>query len=101
RDLGARPGGRDDDMLLLEIARRALGGPVEEGRGSYQVAVSRCEVCTATGIDAGGESHVVGDEVAEMIACDSQEVGNVDEALASSDRPHVGGEAGLPTAGRP
>src|SRR5690606_3494799 len=59
RDLGAGGGGRDDDVLLLSIARRALGGPGEEGRASYQVAVSRCDVCRATRIDAGGETHVV------------------------------------------
>jgi hypothetical protein len=44
----------DDDTLLYEIARRALGGPGDEGRASYQVAVTRCEDCGRTSIDAGG-----------------------------------------------
>ncbi len=78
-DLG---GAVDDDTLLFEIARRALGGPGDEGRASYQVAVSRCAECGRTSIDAGGHSEVVDDAVAEMVACDGQEV-----VLAS---PHVG-----------
>jgi hypothetical protein len=75
--------GMDDDTLLFEIARRALGGPDDVGRASYQVAVSRCEACGRTSIDAAGHSEVVDDAVAEMAQCDSQHVGDV----AS---PHVG-----------
>jgi hypothetical protein len=44
-DLG---GDVDHDALLNEIARRALGGPSDEGRGSYQVAVTRCDECGRT-----------------------------------------------------
>ena len=76
-DLG---GDVDDDTLLYEIARRALGGPTDEGRASYQIAVTRCDACGRTSIDAGGVSHVVDDVVAEMAACDAQEIGHVDGA---------------------
>jgi len=48
-DLGSEAGEIDDDMLLCEIARRALGGPRDEGRASYQVAVTRCDACGITG----------------------------------------------------
>jgi hypothetical protein len=68
-DLGAPA---DDDILLHEITRRALGGPVDEGRSSYQVAVTRCPDCELMRIDAAGESHAVRDEAAEAIACDAQ-----------------------------
>lgn len=94
RDLQARVradlGGEvNDDTLLFEIARRALGGPGDDGRASYQLAVSRCDACGRTSIDSGGQSEIVDEAVAEMVACDSQRVGNVD----GGDRaisPHVG-----------
>ncbi len=97
RDLQARVrsdlgGDVDDDTLLFEIARRALcsgsgGGPEDEGRASYQVAVSRCDACGLTTIDAGGESEVVDPAIAEMVDCDHQHLGCVDgaQAAASAD----------------
>jgi len=81
-------GETDDDTLLYEIARRALGGPGDEGRASYQVAVTRCAECGRTSIDAGGESHAVSEAVAEMVACDCAELGRVDGEEATS--PQVG-----------
>jgi hypothetical protein len=78
-DLGAEPGGEvDDDMVLYEIARRALGGPSDEGRASYQVAVSRCPECLRVTLEAGGQSHEVEAAVGDMVACDCQELGRVD-----------------------
>jgi hypothetical protein len=68
-DLG---GNLDDDALLYEIARRVLGGPGEAGRASYQVAISRCDECRRSRIDAGGTSHPVDDAVVEMALCDGQ-----------------------------
>jgi len=62
----------DDDLLLHEIARRALGGTNDEGRSPYQVAVTRCDTCELVAIDAGGESHPVDAVVQDMIACDTQ-----------------------------
>jgi hypothetical protein len=76
----------DDDTLLYEIARRALGGPDEPGRASYQVAVVRCDECARTSIDAGGISHDVDEVVAEMMSCDSQTV----HFSAAEPSPHVG-----------
>ncbi|MEJ7733478.1 MAG: hypothetical protein WKG00_30320 [Polyangiaceae bacterium] len=70
-DLG---GHVDDDTLLYEIARRALGGPSDDGRASYQVAITRCDECGCSRIDAAGTSHPVEELVAEMAACDSQEL---------------------------
>ncbi len=88
RDLG---GDVDDDTLLYEIARRALGGPDEAGRSSYQVALTRCEECGQASIDAAGQSHPVDRAVAEMAACDSQQLGAVGGGRSSS--PHVGATA--------
>ncbi len=100
RDLQARVrvdlGGEvDDDTLLFEIARRALcsgrrAGPEDDGRSSYQVAVSRCESCGRTSIDAGGASEVVEPAVAEMVDCDYQHVGRVDGGSEEATSPHMG-----------
>jgi 5-methylcytosine-specific restriction endonuclease McrA len=105
----------DDDALLYEIARRALGGPEEEGRASYQVAVTRCAQCHTTSFDAAGERHVVDETIAAMADCDAQHLGRVDEARhvqqagsadrpqvradhsRSTDRPHVGAERATQT----
>ncbi|MBW2456823.1 MAG: hypothetical protein JRI68_20065 [Deltaproteobacteria bacterium] len=96
RDLGGQV---DDDTLLYEIARRALGGPDEEGRSSYQVALTRCEACGQTSIDAGGQSHPVDSAVAEMAACDSQQLGAVDGS--EGDRGDEGGRGDEGDCGDP
>src|SRR5262245_33993749 len=86
----------DDDTVLYEVARRALGGPTDEGRASYQVAVTRCNECGRTSIDAGGETHRVDEAVADMAACDAQEVATGDGSRAAraddcdDASPHMG-----------
>ena len=81
-DLGHRV---DDDTLLLEIARRALGAAgSDDGRAPYQVAVSKCDDCGQTRVDAAGQSHPVDEAFAAMADCDAQHLGDVDA------RPHVG-----------
>ena len=115
RDLAAKVrtdlgGAADDDALLYEIARRALGGPTEEGRASYQVAVTRCPDCGRTSLEGGGASHEVGEAIGEMVACDCQEVGEVDcphVGAPASARPHSGAApaegtpVGAPASARP
>ncbi len=90
-DLGS---GVDDDTLLFEIARRALdaGGKGIEGRAPYQVALSRCQDCKRSRIDAAGQSHAVDAVVAEMAECDGQHIGVVDERPREEEKsPHVRG----------
>jgi hypothetical protein len=82
-DLG---GAVDDDAVLYEIARRALGGPTDEGRASYQVAITRCDACGLASIEAAGASHEIDATVSEMAACDAQRLGDVGAAPS----PHVG-----------
>ncbi|MBW2455833.1 MAG: hypothetical protein JRI68_15055 [Deltaproteobacteria bacterium] len=112
RDLG---GEVDDDGLLYEIARRALGGPTDAGRASYQVALTRCEVCGRASIEAAGQSHPVDPAVVEMAACDSQQLGTVGGVGVGQPRgndsgdcaasPHAGADEGTraadPEAARP
>jgi hypothetical protein len=66
--------------------RRALGGPDDEGRARYQVAVSRCDECGRASIDAGGRREVIDDAVAEMAMCDGQHVGDVDGPRVGAPR---------------
>ncbi len=62
----------DDDDLLLLIARHVLGGPVDEGRASYQIAVDVCEDCQRARQLADGEHVDVSPAVVSMADCDAQ-----------------------------
>lgn len=62
----------DDDTTLLLMARHVLGGPTEEGRASYQVALDVCEDCQRTRQLADGEAVNVSRTVTEMARCDAQ-----------------------------
>jgi hypothetical protein len=74
----------DDDAAMLLLARQVLGGPADEGRASYQVALTTCDACRKTWQQGRGELMEVGAEVAEMAGCDAQQVGHVDNST------HVG-----------
>jgi hypothetical protein len=78
----------DDDAALLLLARAVLQGPSDEGRSSYQVALTVCERCQRATQQGKGELIEVGPEVLEMASCDAQRVGRVDGAHvgASSSR---------------
>jgi RuvA, C-terminal domain/HNH endonuclease len=64
----------DDDAVILLLARRALGGPTDEGRASYQVAVDVCERCQRTRQVAAGETVELSQAAAAMVHCDAQHV---------------------------
>jgi hypothetical protein len=65
----------DDDAAILLLARSVLGGPRDEGRSSYQVALTICEGC-GRGMQQGrGELVEVAREVVEMATCDGQNIG--------------------------
>jgi hypothetical protein len=66
------------------MARHLLGGRTDEGRASYQVAMSVCPRCDGAAQQACGELVEISAEVAEMVQCDAQHIGPVD------DGPHVG-----------
>ena len=46
----------DDDSALLLLARQVLGGPTDDGRASYQVALDVCEDCGRARQIADGEA---------------------------------------------
>jgi hypothetical protein len=98
----------DDDSALLLMARQVLVGPRDEGRASYQVALTVCPECGGAAQQAGGELVPVGAEVAAMAECDGQHLGRlhppvvsegatVNESAGGSARPR----AEQPSAKRP
>jgi 5-methylcytosine-specific restriction endonuclease McrA len=70
----------DDDAALLLMARAVLQGPSDEGRSSYQLALTVCERCQCAKQHGQGELIEVGPEVLEMASCDARHVGRVDGA---------------------
>jgi hypothetical protein len=72
----------DDDAVLLLMARQALGGPTDDGRASYQVALTVCARCGQGYQHGHGELVAVGPEVVEMAQCDAQDIGDVQGAAS-------------------
>jgi HNH endonuclease len=69
RDVGTA---LDDDAAILLMARQVLRGPTDDGRASYQVALTVCENCKQGKQQGRGEMIDVGPEVVEMASCDGQ-----------------------------
>jgi hypothetical protein len=81
------------------MARAVLEGPSDEGRSSYQVALTVCERCQRGALQGNGERVEVRPEVVEMAACDAQAIGRIEGADAHAGTPvlHVGAHGGAPT----
>ena len=67
RDSGGR---LDDDSTLMEMARHVLGGPSDEGRSSYQIALSVCPSCRRGYQESLGELVPVGENFVAVAECD-------------------------------
>jgi hypothetical protein len=85
----------DDDSALMQMARLVLGGPGDDGRASYQIALSVCPECRRGHQQASGELVPVGAEVVAMADCDGQHLGLLTPPLANEgsmahERAHVG-----------
>ncbi len=66
----------DDEAAILLMARQVLGGPKEEGRAGYQIALTVCPECERGQQQGGGEMIDVGSEIVEMAQCDAQHIGD-------------------------
>ena len=88
----------DDDSALMLMARLVLGGPTDEGRASYQIALSVCPHCRQGTQQAGGELVPVGAEIVAMAECDCQHLGLLPAAAASEHGTHAEGDAALGAA---
>jgi hypothetical protein len=75
----------DDDSALLEMARQVLGGPQDDGRASYQIALSVCPSCGSGQQQASGELVPVAAEVVAMAQCDGQHLGCVPSHAANEN----------------
>jgi 5-methylcytosine-specific restriction endonuclease McrA len=85
----------NDDAALLEMARHVLVGPRDEGRSSYQIALSLCPGCSSAQLAANGQLVPVGPEVLEKAECDAQHLPplEADTAPAPNDSPEAGSRA--------
>ena len=98
-----------DDAALLEMARVILGGstlsgsalsgstlsgPRDEGRSSYQIALSVCPECRSARQPANGQLIPLPPEIVEMAECDAQRLptveGNAPGKLPVDAGDHVG-----------
>jgi hypothetical protein len=77
----------DDDAALLALARLALGGPRDEGRSSYQIAVTVCAECGRGQQLANGELVPIGPDMVAMAHCDGQHIGCITPRAANDSTP--------------
>jgi hypothetical protein len=75
----------DDDSALLEMARQVLGGPQDDGRASYQIALAVCPSCGSGQQQASGELVPIAAEVVAMAQCDGQHVGSIPSRAANEN----------------
>lgn len=85
----------DDDSALLLMAREVLGGPADEGKSSYQLALNLCERCGRGSLDARGEVIAVDETIVATARCDAQYVGSATHpshtgANEATSETHVG-----------
>ncbi|HEY6562579.1 MAG TPA: RuvA C-terminal domain-containing protein [Polyangiaceae bacterium] len=83
----------DDDAALLLLARHILQGPSDEGRSSYQIAVTVCERCERGFQQSQGELVEIDAASVEAAKCDAQMIGS----LHATDA-HVGDGTSRPRA---
>jgi hypothetical protein len=87
----------DDDASLLLLARQILGGPTDEGRAPYQIALTVCEQCGRGRQQGQGELIDVGSDIVEMAQCDAQLIGRIDSPGQNGegeDQRHVDAHVG-------
>ena len=77
--------------------RSALGGSSDDGRSSYQIALSICPECSRGAQQADGDLVAVGPDVVAMARCDAQDLGLLDR-FAASDRADTNDTAGRVSA---
>ena len=82
----------DDDSALMLMARHVLGGPSDEGRASYQIALSVCPECGRGRQQASGDLLPIGAEIVAMADCDGQHLGLITPPIAN-EGAHAGARA--------
>jgi hypothetical protein len=82
------------------MARYVLGGPVDEGRASYQVEMSVCEHCQRAQQLGSGELVNVSADVVGMANCDGQNIGGAHVGTKTSESATSEQVAGPPRTAR-
>jgi 5-methylcytosine-specific restriction endonuclease McrA len=82
----------DDDAALLLMSRHVLEGRRDEGRSSYQVALTVCERCRRGKQQGRGELIEVSPEVVAMAECDGQHIGHLETSVELGAHVDVGEE---------
>jgi hypothetical protein len=67
------------------MARHVLGGPTDEGRASYQIALRVCPSCGGGQQQASGALVPVAAEVVAMAQCDGQQLGMLPSLAANEN----------------
>jgi hypothetical protein len=81
----------DEDAAVLLLCRQVLEGPRDEGRASYQVALTVCERCRHGMQQGRGELVPVTPEIVDMAECDGQHIGHVELGADDAEScAHVG-----------
>jgi hypothetical protein len=94
----------DDDAALSEMARQVLSGPHDDGRSSYQIALTVCAACRAGQQDGSGDRIHVGSDIVEMASCDGQHIGHVgmrpaNDAASGAAPNHAANDVGRDSGG--
>ncbi|HEU4583036.1 MAG TPA: HNH endonuclease signature motif containing protein [Polyangiaceae bacterium] len=88
----------DDDAALQEMARCILGampGGREEGRSSYQIAISVCPECGSGRQSANGQLVPIAPEIVAMAECDAQRLPALEENASYDKSPSADACAGM------
>jgi len=67
------------------MARHILGGPTDDGRASYQIALNVCPACGVGQQQASGELVTVSADVVAMAQCDAQHLGQLPSHAANEN----------------
>jgi hypothetical protein len=89
----------DDDAVLLSMARHVLGHVREDGRASYQIALTVCAACGAGQQQAGGELVAVAADRVAMAHCDAQHLGHIPAHVANQNARPTEGSGETSTGG--
>jgi hypothetical protein len=82
----------DDDAALLEMARHVTGLR-DEGRSSYQIALSLCPECSSARQAVNGKLVRIAPELVEMARCDGQHLPSLESVTGLPSITHVGAPA--------
>jgi len=79
----------NDDAALREMARCVLVGSRNEGRSSYQIALTLCPQCASAHQTANGQLVPVGPEVVAKAQCDAQHLPALEHDARADSSAHV------------